>query len=238
MPLFETGFVMIGAIMSTIGETILGVAKVIGESITSIFGTIKELAMIEGAGANLISIGVGLGSIAIGLAALTAGGIVAGIGSLFGGDSWIDQIKTLNDVSGDNILNIANGFEKLAESLEKLNNLDIDVSKLTDTISKINDVVPEEIKTSVIASSKVNTKEQDSNIEQNKPGTDSQLSVKTNNEGDINVKILQALETLIGVVSQPTIIKLNDQFITKLDETTNLKKQFRASIDNSYGNQV
>lgn len=249
MPIFQIGFAMMGSIISTIGATMVAIAQVIGETITTIFGSIKELAMFEGAGANLMMIGAGLVSVSVGLAALTAGSIVSGIGSLFGGDSWIDQIKGMNDINGDNIVKIADSFDRLSESLAKLNGLDLDLSKVTEQVEGISKIMPEEMKTKI--SSKVEESEvvkvgnkdkmsSDMMSSENKISSkDSDMVTKeTGTSEDPNTRIIGLLETLVAAVNQPVNINFNDQFVTKLDNVTSLKKQMRSSVDNQYGSQV
>ena len=101
----------IGGVIETVGNAISGVISTIFDSIAS---TVERLSALSGA--DMLEAAAGIVAISAALATFAVGGILAGIGSFFGGG----PLEQLQELDGDNIQKAGEGVEKFGKSLKTL----------------------------------------------------------------------------------------------------------------------
>ena len=138
MPMIKSVMDIIMGVVNLIPNTLNGISNII-DTITN---SIVKLSNVSGT--SLISVGLGLGSVAVGLAAMTAGGIVNSIGSLFGANSFTSQLKEISTYSKDVFL-AGKGIQYLATSLERLSTDAIDTKKINSALKSLNSVSMSEL---------------------------------------------------------------------------------------------
>ena len=106
-PIFES----IGGVIKSVGESISGIISTIFDSIAT---TVERLTALDGD--SMKEAAVGIAAISGALALFGGGGILAGIGSFFGGGP-LDQLQ---DIDGENIKAAGEGIEKFGKGLKTL----------------------------------------------------------------------------------------------------------------------
>jgi len=101
----------IGGIIESVGEAISGVVSTVFDSIAD---TVERLSALSGA--DMLEAAAGIVAISAALATFAVGGILAGIGSFFGGGP-LDQLE---NIDGENIKKAGDGLEKFGKNLKTL----------------------------------------------------------------------------------------------------------------------
>jgi len=101
----------IGGVIKDVGEAISGVVSTVFDSIAD---TVERLSALSGA--DMLEAAAGIVAISAALATFAVGGILAGIGSFFGGGP-LDQLE---NIDGENIKKAGDGLEKFGKNLKTL----------------------------------------------------------------------------------------------------------------------
>jgi len=143
VPMMETLFTGISGIITVVGEAIVKIINAVAGGITGIIDKLMGLANLDGE--NLGKVALGVTALGVAIAAFGAGGGIgaglAGLGSLLGGESPIEQIVKITKelepekltTAATAIVAMSSAMKQLQEALSKL-----DVDKMAKAIDKLN----------------------------------------------------------------------------------------------------
>ena len=145
VPMMETVFNGISTIITTIGDSIVKIIEAVAGGITGVIDKIMGLADLNGK--NLGDVALGISALGVAIAAFGAGGGIgaglAGLGSLLGGESPIEQIvKITKELQPEKLTTAATAIVAMSAAMKQLQDTlaNLDVDKLEKAIEKMNEM--------------------------------------------------------------------------------------------------
>lgn len=255
---------IITAIFQGIATVVTAVGGAISGVITTIVAGITSLAQIDGGklfvtAAGIVALGGAMASFGtlVGGGSLV-GGILGGLGSLFGGESPIDQIMKIADKldpsklsgTGKAIRDLAEAFKYFAEETGKLKEFDTD--KLDTIIQKMEEV--REAQSGGIGGAITGAANAVTGFLGNIFGSSEKqtaqpvvaggsVAIAAGGSGGTNMaNVEKKLDTLISVISQaanqPLVIKFGEKTVEEIKTQLNFKKATNIGVDKGYGKTV
>ena len=257
---------IITAIFQGIATVVTAVGGAISGVITTIVSGITSLAQIDGGklfvtAAGIVALGGAMATFGtlVGGGSLV-GGILGGLGSLFGGESPIDQIMKIADKldpsklsgTGKAIRDLAEAFKYFAEETGKLKEFDTD--KLDSIIERMEKVRDAEsggaLSTAVTGVANAVTgfignlfgSPEKQSAQPVAAGAGGGGVVAGGGGGSNMANVEKKLDTLISVISQaanqPLIIKFGEKTVEEIKTQLNFKKASNIGVDKGYGKTI
>ena len=257
---------IITAIFQGIATVVTAVGGAISGVITTIVSGITSLAQIDGGklfvtAAGIVALGGAMATFGtlVGGGSLV-GGILGGLGSLFGGESPIDQIMKIADKldpsklsgTGKAIRDLAEAFKYFAEETGKLKEFDTD--KLDSIIERMEKVRDAEsggaLSTAVTGVANAVTgfignlfgSPEKQSAQPVAAGAGGGGVVAGGGGGSNMANVEKKLDTLISVISQaanqPLIIKFGEKTVEEIKTQWNFKKASNIGVDKGYGKTI